>query len=103
MPSGHTTTVFAALVAIGELWPRLRPVMWVYALMIATSRISIWAHHPSDVLAGAIIGTTGALMVRHWFAARGLGFAVDPPGHIRHRCRAVLARIKRVAARLAAA
>src|SRR5207342_518367 len=25
LPSGHATTAFAALIAIGALWPRLRP------------------------------------------------------------------------------
>ena len=32
MPSGHATTAFAAAVAIGVVWPRLRVLMWVYAL-----------------------------------------------------------------------
>jgi len=39
LPSGHATTAFAALVAIGLISPRLRPVLWVYALLIAASRI----------------------------------------------------------------
>ena len=28
MPSGHATTALAAAIAIGAVWPRLRPVMW---------------------------------------------------------------------------
>jgi membrane-associated phospholipid phosphatase len=75
MPSGHATTAVAAAIAIGALWPRARVVMWLYALTIMFSRVVVLAHHPSDVIAGALVGGAGALMVRHWFAARGLVFS----------------------------
>ena len=74
LPSGHATTAFSVLVAVGALFPQARALMWIYALMIALSRVVLAAHFPSDVLAGAMVGALGALMVRHWFAARGLGF-----------------------------
>jgi undecaprenyl-diphosphatase len=77
LPSGHSTSVAAAAIAIGVLWPRLRGVMWLYALTIMFSRIVVMAHHPSDVLAGALVGGVGALMVRRYFAARGLVFNAD--------------------------
>jgi undecaprenyl-diphosphatase len=75
MPSGHATTAAAAAIAIGALWPRARGVMWLYALMIMFSRVVVLAHHPSDVIAGAVVGAVGALMVRRWFAARRLVFS----------------------------
>ena len=50
--------------------------MWLYALIIMFSRVVVLAHHPSDVLAGALVGAAGALLVRRWFCARRLGFAV---------------------------
>ncbi len=75
MPSGHATTATAAAIAIGAVWPRLRGVMWAYALIIMATRILIFVHHPSDVLGGAVVGVIGALMVRRWFAARRLGFS----------------------------
>jgi undecaprenyl-diphosphatase len=77
LPSGHATTAAAAAIAIGLLWPRARGVMWLYALTIMFSRIVVMAHHPSDVLAGALVGGVGALMVRRYFAARGLVFDAD--------------------------
>jgi undecaprenyl-diphosphatase len=77
LPSGHSTAVAAAAIAIGVLWPRMRGVMWLYALTIMFSRIVVMAHHPSDVLAGALVGGVGALMVRRYFAARGLVFDAD--------------------------
>jgi undecaprenyl-diphosphatase len=75
MPSGHATTACAAAIAIGAIWPRLRPVMWLYAVVILFSRVTINVHHPSDVIAGALVGVIGALLVQRWFAARGLVFS----------------------------
>jgi membrane-associated phospholipid phosphatase len=80
LPSGHTTTAFSVLVAFGTLWPRARTVLWIYALAILASRLAVTAHYPSDVLAGAVVGTVGALMVRRYFALRRLGFSVGPDG-----------------------
>jgi membrane-associated phospholipid phosphatase len=75
MPSGHATTAAAAAFAIGALWPRLRPLAWLYAVIIVCTRIVLVAHHPSDVLAGLLVGVVGAALVRRWFAARCLAFS----------------------------
>jgi membrane-associated phospholipid phosphatase len=78
MPSGHATTAASAAIAIGALWPNSRAVMWLYALVIMFSRVVVLAHHPSDVIAGALVGAVGALWLRRAFAARGLLFsAID--------------------------
>jgi len=82
LPSGHATTAFAALVAIGALFPQARAPMWIYAVLIALSRVIVSAHYPSDVLAGAVVGAAGALIVRHWFAARRLAFRVAADGSV---------------------
>ena len=102
-PSGHATTAFAAAIAIGALWPRLRPVMWIYAVIIALSRVIITAHHPSDVIAGAIAGTIGALLVRNWYASRRLGFAVATGGMVFKLPGPSSSRIRAVAQRLVSA
>ena len=81
-PSAHAITAFALAFAIGAVWPRARAAMMVYAVAIASSRLVLLAHHPSDVVAGALIGVIGAMLVRYWFAARGLGFAVHRDGEI---------------------
>jgi membrane-associated phospholipid phosphatase len=96
-PSGHATTAFAALVAFGIIFPRLRPVLWIYALLIAASRVMVSAHYPSDVIAGAAFGAFGALLMRDWFTARRLGFFVGPDGAIHTMPGPSQRRIKRVA------
>ena len=103
IPSGHGTTAFAAAIAIGAIWPRARPLMWIYALFIAVSRVVITAHYPSDVIASAVFGVLGAILVRNWFAVRRLGFMVDAAGHVHALPGPSWRRIKTVAHRLRSA
>jgi undecaprenyl-diphosphatase len=102
LPSGHAATAFSVLVAFGTLWPRGRTLLWIYALLIAASRVVVTAHYPSDVLAGALVGVAGALLVRRWFALRGLGFSIAPDGILRQKPGPSLRRIKSVARALLA-
>jgi membrane-associated phospholipid phosphatase len=97
LPSGHATTVFSVLVAFGTLWPRARTILWIYALLIAVSRVVVTAHYPSDVLAGAVVGVVGALLVRRHFALRRLGFSVGPDEVLHQKPGPSLRRIKSVA------
>src|SRR5712671_6765069 len=82
LPSGHAITSFALAFAVSAVWPQARIAMTVYAVLIAISRLVLLAHHPSDVVAGALIGVVGAMFVRYWFAARRLGFAIRGDGAI---------------------
>jgi undecaprenyl-diphosphatase len=81
-PSGHAIASFALAVAVSSVWPRMRIAMIVYALAIALSRLVLLAHHPSDVVAGALLGGIGAMAVCYWFAARHLAFSIDRDGTI---------------------
>lgn len=56
--------------------------MFVYAVLICVSRVVLLAHHPSDVVAGALTGIIGAMIVQYWFAARRLGFKIVSGGAI---------------------
>lgn len=96
-PSGHATTAFALAFAVSALWPQARFAMAVYAAIIAGTRLVLLAHHPSDVVAGALVGIIGALFVRYWFAARRLGFAIQLDGSIVPLVGPSLGRLKRVA------
>ncbi|MGZ3312134.1 MAG: phosphatase PAP2 family protein, partial [Xanthobacteraceae bacterium] len=102
LPSGHSIDAFAAATAIGALWPWTRPFMWTYAVAIAVSRVVLTAHFPSDVMVGAVAGVVGVLLVRDWFASRGLAFVLRPDGTVRRLPGPSLARIKRVARQLIA-
>jgi membrane-associated phospholipid phosphatase len=81
-PSSHAITSVALAFAVSAVWPRARVAMAVYALLIIGSRLVLLAHHPSDVVAGAVIGVIGAMFMRYWFAARDLGFAIGFDGAI---------------------
>lgn len=96
-PSGHATTAFALALAVSAVWPQARIAMAVYALIIAATRLVLLAHHPSDVVAGAMVGIVGAMFVRYWFAARRLGFAIQRDGSIVSLVGPSSGRLKRVA------
>jgi undecaprenyl-diphosphatase len=100
MPSGHATTAFAAAIAIGAVWPRVRPLLWLYAIVIALSRVIISAHYTSDVIAGALVGGFAALIIRNHFAARRLGFSVAPDGSVHRLPGPSWRRIKAIVGRL---
>ena len=96
-PSGHATTAFALAFAVAAVWPGSRMAMVAYALIIAATRLVLLAHHPSDVVAGALVGVIGAMFVRYWFAARRLGFAIHRDGTIVPLVGPSSGRLKRVA------
>ena len=54
-PSSHSTSSFAAARAFGPLLPR-GPLLGAAAAM-AFSRLYLGVHYPSDVAAGAALGT----------------------------------------------
>jgi undecaprenyl-diphosphatase len=97
LPSAHAVTAFAFAFAVSALWPRLRVVMFTYAIVILLTRLVLLAHHPSDVVAGALVGMVGAMAVRYWFAARRLGFAIRANGAIVPLPGPAGGRLKRVA------
>jgi membrane-associated phospholipid phosphatase len=85
LPSSHAVTACALAFAVAAIWPRARLVMAIYALLIVATRLVLLAHHPSDVLAGGLLGVIGAMGVRHWLAVRRLGFTIRHHGEIASR------------------
>jgi membrane-associated phospholipid phosphatase len=62
-PSGHSTTVFSAFMVFVFIWPRYKYIFYTLAVLIAFSRVAVGAHYPSDVVAGALLGTVTAILV----------------------------------------
>ncbi len=96
-PSGHSITACALAFAVAAVWPRAKGAAIAYAVVIVATRLVLLAHHPSDVVAGALVGVIGAMCVRYWFAARKLGFAIHHNGTIVPLVGPSSGRLKRVA------
>jgi undecaprenyl-diphosphatase len=56
-PSGHTLHAVMAAIVTASLAPAIAPVFLLLALLIALSRVVLGVHYPSDVLAGAALGS----------------------------------------------
>jgi undecaprenyl-diphosphatase len=62
-PSGHTLHAVAFTLAVGHHFPLLLWVLVPLATLIALSRLVLSLHYPSDVAAGAVLGTLIAWIV----------------------------------------
>lgn len=65
-PSGHTTVAFTMATVVGHEYTKLRIPLYVAALGTAFSRIYSGRHYPSDVIAGAFIGTLAGWHTIHY-------------------------------------
>ena len=79
-PSGHTGASFAAAAALFAEWNRLWIPSLILALLIAFSRLYLYVHYPTDILAGAAIGMMAGWAGRQavdilWKRKRRLGKA----------------------------
>ncbi len=63
-PSGHASVSFAFAEAIRPLGKRFLVCAYILASLIAFSRLYLYVHYPSDVLAGALAGVLCGIAAR---------------------------------------
>lgn len=74
-PSGHATTIGALAVVVAVFVPRFRWPALVLCGLVASSRVFVKAHYPSDVVAGFLIGAAFAWLYALALARCGVVFA----------------------------
>jgi membrane-associated phospholipid phosphatase len=57
LPSAHATASFAAAAAMSRIAPHRRPALYAGATLMGLTRPYLGMHYPSDVVAGAALGT----------------------------------------------
>jgi membrane-associated phospholipid phosphatase len=81
-PSAHASTAFAGAVAYSRLGLPA-PALYALAAKLSYSRLYLGVHYPSDVLAGALLGTAvGALGTRRSAHEWGTEQAAQQPSEV---------------------
>lgn len=67
-PSGHTAAAFLFACLVLNFYPAFAVVCFVWASMIAVSRVLLGVHYPTDLLAGASLGSGCAYLGIYLFS-----------------------------------
>lgn len=79
-PSGHATTVGSVAAVLVLLFPRARYAALLVCIWIASTRVFVGAHYPSDTVVGFGLGYGLAVLTALVFARLGFLFRQMPSG-----------------------
>ena len=57
-PSGHTLHAFSFSIMLSYYIPEVASLVWGFTALVALSRVVLGLHYPTDVFAGALLGST---------------------------------------------
>jgi len=78
-PSGHTQSIWTAMLALSFIYPPLRALFIAVAFLVSASRIVISAHYAGDVAASIYIAFVATLLWRQWFESNGMSVSLYRP------------------------
>ncbi|MDD4956590.1 MAG: diacylglycerol kinase [Candidatus Omnitrophica bacterium] len=76
MPSGHSALAFSIWMIVSLLtWNGLVSILvFLMALVVARSRVSVGVHSPAEVVAGSVLGALITLLIFQLFSLGGSGY-----------------------------
>lgn len=81
-PSGHATTAFAVGISLMLLFPKYRFVLLTMTGIVALTRVVLYQHYMTDVMAGALVGGISAYILYQKMVLDTMIFKHKGPGKI---------------------
>ena len=75
-PSGHTGVAFAFASGVSPLGKKAHTMALIFACIMGFSRLYLRVHYPTDVLAGALVGTLSGLLSLFFWKKRLKGDSI---------------------------
>jgi membrane-associated phospholipid phosphatase len=77
-PSGHSAVVFCLAYILSRHFPKYRIAFYIFASVVALDRVEDFAHFPSDIMAGAVLGLMVAKILSiKVFSSEGIRHAAN--------------------------